>query len=44
MHQVTKSENYQSEIFILNDRKFSVKDGTKFILFTSHTPCEYLLI
>lgn len=44
MIKIVDSTSYSSDVFILKDKKFSVKDGIKFMLFTSHTPCKYLTI
>ena len=33
-------KNFQAGDFSLN-KKFKVKEGLSFLLFTSHTPCKY---
>lgn len=41
MNQILDSNDFSSDVFILKDNKFSVKEEIQFILFTSHTPCKY---
>ncbi len=52
MLKLIEDNSYESETLSLKNQiddqserqRFSIKPNTEFILFTSHTPCKYLLI